>query len=624
MQKEEAVKLLSNLYIEIFHGDILFNDQSLWKYVLLVSDMFLDTIFSPDDPDQFDKVWNQMLGRSIVLSSSIIRHIIQRYDYRRISDSVKICPGDIDSVDITSRINFLLQTIERLLPLLQHLRLIDIYGHVCEESSPLVCLYNMVINCTQLLLLTLSTMKEHSLSFPDELFNRILSLIEICDDLLCSSLLFDIASVLCKGANPENHEGLEYASWGLVSASHFQYNDDSLEFYVTRIPHSFIAAMVDFTNIYSLSCNQSISQYDSLLDLVNTATDRSFDCIDFLVFRQKLLSHWGVMKGSGPKLYENLLNVVRRLNSKTENSFEVQSYKTTLTIDFNPKRIVFYYELLLQMAVTSFALAEPMVISSTSSPYQDLQNYLYLFGAIISFFNDGQIYKEVKYRKITFHVCTRILKLCHEKLERCIHWRLKQLVQPETGRRSSALSDPLALSHLGSFLDVMKASCVCKIDSMVSEFRLYVRENQLRSIEKRGVKYGLRKIEELSIQSCQLGDRIQHTCLTYSLHASSLELVMIPIRGSAIETVSKRVRKRAKRKRDFFDEGVTHDSSSSSISSSPSHSNSTESDLVHDTIIFQDDGSVPGSTSDDSFAVIGRWGRDETEDGNELLVLNYS
>lgn len=591
----------------------MFDDQSLWKYLLLFSNQSTDIIISTDDPDEFDEFWSSTYKRSITLRTLIIRHLIQRFEYRRVSDTLQLSSGKYERINITKSINCLVHTIDNLLLILPRLKLIDIYGSESAQLTPQVGAYQLLINSAQLLLLTIQSMSDDVLrSYDGDLFNSIQLLIGTSDDLICSSILLDIGLLICNKCKPGNREGLEYASWEYVSTSHTQYNHDSVDFYLSRVPHSFKLTMVELTQNISVSVSPSSHYYNSLHDLTTISTKRLINCDHFKIFRQKLLLHWGIMKGAGKKLFENLSSLVSHVFPKS------QEGPSNLLIGLTAHSMIPFYELLLQMTVTSFAIAKPSIDSSNHLPYQDIQNYLHLFSSVLSYFTDSHKYKEKNFRVITFKLCIQMVKLGHDQLERCIEWRKMNLALAEAGARSSVLSDPLSISHVGSLLEMMMG-CVCKITSMISKYRVYATDIQHEPDELKRIKGSLRKIDELSTQNQRLSDHIQQTCVTHSLHASSLELLTVPTRTNTF-VMGKVINKGMKRKmHNLTNKFNLQESSSSSISSHSS--NTTGAAPVEDMIDFKIDDSELESESGDSFGVVGRWGADEIEDDN-ILCLN--
>ena len=127
-------------------------------------------------------------------------------------------------------------------------------------------------------------------AYDGDLFNRIQSLIGLSDDLICSSILLDIAYVLCDQSFPSHLEGLEYACWEYVSTSYTHYNYASMVFYLSRVPHSFKLAIMEITDFFlfqaidplniTILCTILLIHQPRILFIVMTSTfsARNFCC----------------------------------------------------------------------------------------------------------------------------------------------------------------------------------------------------------------------------------------------------------------------------------------------------------------------------------------------------------
>jgi hypothetical protein len=316
------------------------------------------------------------------------------------------------------------------------------------------------------------------------------------------------------------------------------------------------------------------------------------------------------MNGSGEKLYENFSTLIRRLYSV---NLEPNAQFMINTKYLAPKSLLLFHELLLLMALASFALAEPTIenlnMKQQCYPYQHIENYLQLFSSLISSSMDCCFsFMDSRFRAFTIKKFQVMLQLCDEKIEQCIQWRLKQLHIPVTGRRSSQ-SDPAALYHLGRLLHIMMTMCVCKIDAVSLKFRQCATEGQHDSTDMKNISGSLKKLEKLSGSIQRLSDRIQLVCIEHNLLPSTLETVAAPINQIYIKQGNHRKTKNKRRRSltSSMGKGYSHEKNESiRISSSSSLADSSGSALMkadeHTEI------SLSSSESDDSFGVVGRWG----------------
>eukprot|EP00978_Attheya_sp_CCMP212_P019361 scaffold54195_cov58-Attheya_sp.AAC.2 len=344
-----------------------------------------------------------------------------------------------------------------------------------------------------------------------------------CEDAGIACLILDLLSVLADIGGQSLIRHVKETSWKMIYTV-YGFNSDveySPSYSFARVVSSCISKEerndgTAASNDHNMVIAGSLMKSESVLLRGDT---------DQLVLRHHLLSYWSLMVQSGSDcdgtcqelrmLIEELRLVMDCIGLPTNSSYKASSLRSksaaggkvklsavssvTSIPTLSGQSYPVFFELMLHIVISTFALSSPTVRTSNQlpsavdrktdhtsllqSPYRFIQYLAVTFGRLLDLYSNNNKLLPRKTLTTVMNGCTIMVKASESVVRKCVEWRNARPLLTMEEQQMGKL-DIGAVRFLQMLIDTVVSECVCKIISMCELMR---REAQQRNKSKQNV-----------------------------------------------------------------------------------------------------------------------------------------